>query len=84
MNRRLANEAIRDNWRELGIVHFIKEKIIYIPVNNMWTEEENLLTVVIKPIYPFRYPSVTYNGKNMLIFYRELSDCTNKTIRDDI
>ncbi len=84
MNRRLANEAIRDNWRELGIVHFIKEKIIYIPVNNMWTEEENLLTVVIKPIYTFRYPSVTYNGKNMLIFYRELSDCTNKTIRDDI
>ena len=84
MNRRLANEAIRDNWRELGIVHFIKEKIIYIPVNNMWTEEENLLTVVIKPIYPFRSPSVTYNGKNMFIFYRELSDCTNKKIRDDI
>jgi hypothetical protein len=79
MSRRLANEAIRDNWDDLYIEHFIEDKTIYIPV-----EDENLLTVVYKSAYPFRPPSVTYNGKNLLIFYRELSDCSNKKIRDDM
>ena len=47
MSRRLANEAIRDNWDELEIEHFVEDNTIYIPVNDMWTEEENLLTMCI-------------------------------------
>uniref|UniRef100_A0A6C0ENV1 RWD domain-containing protein n=1 Tax=viral metagenome TaxID=1070528 RepID=A0A6C0ENV1_9ZZZZ len=79
MSRRLANEAIRDNWEELEIHHFIEEKTIYIQV-----EDENLLTIDYKSTYPFRPPSVTYNCENILIFYRELSDCPTIKIRDDI
>ena len=84
MSRRLANEAIRDNWEELGIVHFIGDKTIYIPVDDTWTEEENLLTINYCSTYPFRSPRITYNGKDILIFYRELSYCSNKKIRDDL
>jgi|SaaInlV_100m_DNA_2_1039680.scaffolds.fasta_scaffold04889_4 hypothetical protein len=84
MSRRLANEAIRDNWEESGIMHFIGDKSIYIHVDDIWTEEENLLTIVYESTYPFRPPSVTYEGKNILVFYRELSNCSNKKIRDDI
>lgn len=84
MSRRLANEAIRDNWEELGMEHFIEDKTIYIPVDNVWTRGENLLTVAYKSVYPFRPPSVTYDGRNILIFYRELSNCSNKKIRDEI
>jgi hypothetical protein len=36
MSRRLANEAIRDNWDGLEMAHFIEDKSIYIPV-----EDEN-------------------------------------------
>ena len=34
MSRRLANEAIRDNWDDLYIEHFIEDKTIYIPVED--------------------------------------------------
>ena len=84
MSRRLANEAIRDNWDELGIEHFVEDNTIYIPVNDMWTQEENLLTVTYKSTYPFRPPCITYNGKDILVFYRELSYGSSKKIRDDI
>ena len=84
MSRRLANEAIRDNWEELGMVHFIEDKTIYIPVDDMWTEEENLLTVNYCSTYPFRPPRITYNGKDILVFYRELSYGSSKKIRDDL
>ena len=84
MSRRLANEAIRDNWDELGIEHFAEDNTIYIPVNEMWTQEENLLTIVYKSTYPFRPPTITYNGKDILVFYRELSDCSSKKIKDDL
>ena len=84
MSRRLANEAIRDNWEELGMAHFIEDKSIYIPVDDIWTEEENLLTVNYCSTYPFRPPRIIYNGKDILLFYRKLSDGSSKKIRDDL
>jgi hypothetical protein len=81
MSRRLANEAIRDNWDELGIEHFREDNTIYISVG---AEDENLLTVNYGSTYPFRPPCITYNGKDILVFYRELSYGSNKKIRDDI
>ena len=82
MSRRLANEAIRDNWEELGMAHFIEDKSIYIPVDDIWTEKENLLTVNYCSTYPFRPPRIIYNGKDILLFYRKLSDGSSKKIRD--
>jgi hypothetical protein len=84
MSRRLANEAIRDNWDELGIEHFAEDNTIYIPVNEMWAQEENLLTINYCSTYPFRPPRIIYNGKDILVFYRKLSDGSSKKNRDDI
>jgi len=84
MSRRLANEAIRDDWRALGMEHFIEDKSIYIPVEDIWTKKENLLTIVYDPTYPFKPPSATYNGENILILYRKLSTGSNKKIIDHI
>jgi len=84
MSRRLVNESIRDEWGDLGIVHDIEDNTIYIPVNDMYTQEENILTVICSPTYPFRSPSITYNGDDIMLFYRDLSQTLNQTMYNDL
>ena len=84
MSVRLRNESIQDKWGELGLEHFKDDKTIYMPVNDMWTGKENLLTVKYSQSYPFRPPVIIYNGQNILTFYGEMHGCSNLKIKDDV
>ena len=84
MSRRLANEAIRDEWDALGIEHFVEDNTIYIPVNKMYTNNEELLILTYGSTYPFRGPHLLYKGKNLLLFYRDLSQISHPLRRNDM
>jgi len=76
--RRLVNEAIKDNWDDLGIHHHKEDEIIYVPVVNIITPS-NLLVLTYKS-YPFVSPKVKYKEKDLLIFYGDLSQARNRSI----
>ena len=83
MSRRLIKEAERDEWEAEGIQHFSNEKTIYIPMDDMNSNEGDLLIVKYKDGYPFRGPTVWYKQENLLVFYKKLSEICDREIYDD-
>ena len=72
--RRLTNESLQDSWIDHGIQYFDRENLIFIPIYNKFTTEDEVLSVKIHECHPFRPPDVFFNGKNVITYYGELTN----------